>query len=158
MSAVQSVPQNAKVFEKSTVMKTTMAKMLAFHHDPQALRQLTPLPIIAQLREDNRSSLTEGDLKFTLWLGFIPIHWHAQHQAGPTENSFADLMLSGPMQYWRHEHIFEEVPAGVKLTDRVTLAHKSGLQGLLTRLMFAGMALRILFLYRHLRTKFAIER
>jgi ligand-binding SRPBCC domain-containing protein len=157
MNIAQAVPQNAHVYEKSTVMKTSIDKMLAFHNDPNALKQLTPPPIFAQLREDNRTSITEGDLKFTLWLGFIPIQWHAQHQPGPTANSFADLMLVGPMRYWRHEHIFEPVADSVKLTDRVTLAHKSGLQGFLTRLMFDGIPLRMLFFYRHLRTKLAVE-
>ena len=157
MNATQSVPQNATVYEKSSIMKTSIDKMIDFHTDPKALSQLTPPPIFAQLREDNRTSMTSGDLKFTLWMGFIPIQWHAQHQSGPTKNSFADLMLSGPMAYWRHEHIFEEVADGVKLTDRVTLAHKSGIQGILTRLMFDGIPLRILFFYRHFRTKLAVE-
>ena len=97
-------------------------------------------------------------MKFTLWFGFIPIKWHAQHQAGPTETSFADLQLSGPMAYWRHEHIFEEVDGGIRLTDRITLAHQTGIKGLLTHLMFDGLPLQFLFFYRHLRTKWAVER
>ena len=157
MSIVSAVPQNVTVYEKSTVMKTSVEKILAFHNDPKAIQRLTPPPIFAQLLEDNRTSLTDGDLKFRLWMGFIPLHWHAQHQLGPTEHSFADVMLEGPLQYWRHEHIFEPITGGVKLTDRVTLAHKSGIQGILTRLMFDGIPLRILFFYRHLRTKMAVE-
>jgi len=156
MNAVQSAPHNATIYEKSTVMQTTIDKMMAFHNDPKALRHLTPPPISAQLREDNRTSMTQGDLKFTLWFGIIPSQWHVQHQPGPIETSFADLMLSGPLRYWRHEHIFEAVPGGVKLIDRVTLAHKSGLQGIVTRLIFGSIPLRILFFYRHLRTRMAV--
>jgi len=157
MDAVQHIPQDATVYEKSSVMQTTLDKMMAFHQSDKALGQLTPPPIFVQLREDNRTSMTDGDLKFTLWMGPLPVQWHAQHQPGPTEHSFADLMVAGPMAYWRHEHIFEEVEGGIKLIDRVTLAHKSGFQGLLTRLMFDGVPLRILFMYRHLRTKWAVE-
>lgn len=157
MSEVQTIPENAHIFEKSSIMKTTMEKMIAFHEDPNALRNLTPPPIFMQLHEDNRTSNTEGDLKFTLWFVFIPIKWHAEHQEGPTKTSFADMQLSGPMAYWRHEHIFEEVEGGIKLTDRVTLAHQAGIKGLLTRLMFDGLPLQILFFYRHLRTKWAVE-
>ncbi|MGJ3237847.1 MAG: hypothetical protein ACFE0Q_03990 [Anaerolineae bacterium] len=135
-----------------------MDKMIAFHQSAEALGQLTPPPIFVQLREDNRISNTEGDLKFTLWMGPIPIKWHAQHQAGPTETSFADWMVSGPMAYWRHEHIFEVVADGIRLTDRVTLAHHQDWRGWLTRLIFDGIPLRILFYYRHLRTKWAVER
>lgn len=157
MSAIQTIPANAQVFTKSSIMKTSMDKMIAFHADPKALSNLTPPPIFMQLHEDNRTSNTEGDLKFTLWFIIIPIKWHAQHQAGPTETSFADIQISGPMAYWRHEHIFEKVEGGIKLTDSVTIAHESGFKGLLTRLVFDGLPLQMLFFYRHLRTRWAVE-
>lgn len=158
MTATQTIPQNTTVYEKSTVMNTTIEKMIAFHDAPDVFGKLAPPPIFMRVREDNRSSLTEGDLKFTLWFGPIPIQWHAQHQPGPNADSFADLMIDGPMQYWRHEHIFETVEGGVKLTDRVTIAHKPGLQGIMTRFMFDGVPLRILFFYRHLRTRMAVQK
>jgi ligand-binding SRPBCC domain-containing protein len=66
-------------------------------------------------------------------------------------------MLKGPMGYWRHEHIFTEVDGGVELMDRVTLGHQPGLKGLFTRVMFDGLNLRILFIYRHLRTRMAVR-
>lgn len=157
MTATQNIPNNAHVYEKSTIMQTTLERMMQFHEDPAALGTLTPPPIFIQVREDNRSSITEGDLKFTLWFGPIPLKWHVQHEPGPNDSSFADRQLSGPMGYWRHEHIFEEVEGGVKLTDRLTIAHKPGLPGLLTRLAFDGIPLQILFFYRHLRTKWAVE-
>jgi len=158
MDATASPTLKTHIYEKSTVMKTTIEKMVGFHNDPKALTQLSPPPIFIRIKQDNRTSLSNGDLYFTLWFAFIPIAWHVQHEEGPTEHSFADRMLSGPMGYWRHEHIFEEVDGGVKLTDRVTIAHKSGLQGLLTRLMFDGIPLRFLFFYRHLRTRLAVEK
>ncbi len=146
------------VYEKSSVIRTTIDDMLAFHNNPAALAKLSPPPIFMQMHEDNRTSLSEGDLKFTLWMGPIPIKWHAQHEPGPTQHSFADRQISGPMGYWRHEHIFTEVETGVKLTDRLTIGHRKGLQGLLTRLMFDGIPLRILFFYRHLRTRMALQK
>jgi len=154
---MQTILDKRRVFTKSSIINTSMEKMLAFHQEPAALKQLTPPPIFAQLNADRRTSLAEGDLEFTLWFGFVPIRWHAEHQVGPTPDSFADLMIDGPMAYWRHEHIFEEVADGIKLTDRVTLAHKDGWQGLLTRLMFDGLPLKMLFFYRHLRTKWAVS-
>lgn len=156
-TADASTTVQTHVYEKSSIMPTTLDKMTAFHENPAALRKLTPPPIFIQLREDNRTSLRNGDLKFTLWFGPIPLKWHVQHEPGPTEHSFADRMLSGPMGYWRHEHIFTEVAGGIKLTDRLTIGHKKGLSGLLTRLMFDGIPLRILFFYRHLRTRMALR-
>jgi len=150
-------PHNAHTYTRRSVMKTTMERMIAFHTDPAALSRLTPPPIFMRMRDDRRVSLTEGELDFTMWFGPIPIQWTAQHQPGPNPDSFADLMVKGPLTYWRHEHIFEEVPGGVALTDRVTLAHKPGLPGLITRLLFDGIPLRILFFYRHLRTRMAVS-
>lgn len=157
MSAVQSIPQNAHVFEKTSVMNTTVEKLSAFHEQPDAFNKLNMPPIIIRMQEDNRTSMTNGDLRFTMWLGPVPFTWHVEHQEGPTENSFADMQLSGPMGYWRHEHIYEPTEGGARLIDRVTLAHKPGLMGLFTRLMFDGVPLQILFFYRHWRTRRAVE-
>lgn len=149
-------PSNSQLFIKKSVMKTTLDKMMQFHQDPKAFSKLTPPPIFIQLHRDDRTSITEGEIEFTLWVGLIPLRWIVCHEQGPTESSFADHMIKGPMAYWRHEHIFTEVDGGVELTDRITLAHKSGLQGIFTRLMFDGIPLRFLFFYRHLRTRFSI--
>ena len=147
----------ARVFEQRSVIVTTMQRVLEFHQKRQALAVLTPPPIFVQLIRDERTSLTEGELEFVLWFGPFPLRWLAQHEAGPTETSFADRMMRGPLAEWRHEHIFQAVKAGVELTDRVTFAHKPGLAGMLTRLMFDGLPLKILFLYRHWRTKRAVQ-
>jgi ligand-binding SRPBCC domain-containing protein len=113
------------VYEKNSVLKTSLERMIAFHQDAKAIALLTPPPIFVQVIEDKRISFAEGHLYFRLWFGFIPVKWHAKHEAGSTENSFVDVMVSGPMAYWRHEHIFEAVEGGVRLTDRVALAHKA---------------------------------
>ncbi|GAB4341329.1 MAG: hypothetical protein Kow00117_21300 [Phototrophicales bacterium] len=146
------------IYEKRTVMKTSIQKLIDFHNDPKALSRLTPPPIFMQLHQDNRTSLTEGVLEFTLWFLFIPIRWIARHEPGPTETSFADRMVKGPLASWYHQHIFEETSEGVALIDRLEIEHHPGIKGILTRLMFDGIPLRILFFYRHLRTKWAVEK
>ena len=147
-----------RVFEKSSVINTTLDEMMRFHADPSALSRLTPPPIFMRVQRDDRDSIRQGEIAFTLWFGPLPIRWLARHEAGPTEHSFADAQVEGPMAYWRHEHIFTAVAGGVELTDRITLAHKPGLAGLLTRLMFDGLPLRFLFAYRHWRTRQATQR
>ncbi len=150
-------PPNAHTYQKRTVMPTTLDKMMAFHQDPKALGKLSPPPIFMQVHRDDRTSINAGEIEFTLWFAVFPIRWIARHEPGPTEHSFADLMIKGPMAYWRHEHIFEPTADGVALIDRVTIAHQSGFKGLLTRLMFDGIPLRILFFYRHFRTRQAVR-
>ena len=151
-------PSNARVFEKRSIFKTDLSRVITFHNDPAVFSKLAPPPIFIQVKEDRRTSLEEGDLRFVLWFGPFPVAWHAQHEPGPAEHSFADRMISGPLAYWRHEHIFEAVEGGVRLTDRITLAHHQGLRGILSRLMFDGLPLQFLVFYRHLRTRWAVER
>ena len=143
----------AKVYQHQTLIPTTMARMIAFHQDPRALNRLTPPPIFVQLLRDDRKSFSQGELVFRLWFGPLPIQWVARHEPGPTPTSFIDRMIDGPLDSWQHEHLFRAVSGGVELTDRVTYAHKPGLPGLLTRLLFDGLPLRLLFVYRHLRTR-----
>jgi ligand-binding SRPBCC domain-containing protein len=136
-----------------SVIAATMRQMIAFHEHPNALRKLTPPPIFVQVHRDTRTSLTEGEVELTLWFGPIPAHWVARHEPGPTETSFADRQIRGPLESWRHEHIFREVESGVELTDRVTYEHRRrGWWGVFTRLFFNRVMLRMLFIFRHWRT------
>ena len=149
---------NARRFEKTTTLPATIEAVMRFHEDPRALARLTPPPIIMQLHRDERCSLTEGELEFTLWFGPIPIRWLARHEPGPTPHSFADSQVKGPLAFWRHEHIFtKRWRAAFELTDRIELAHRRGLTGVFTRLAFDGLPLRLLFAYRHWRTHRALR-
>lgn len=150
-------PANTRRFEKTSTLPATLDALLRFHEDPRALARLTPPPIVMRLHRDERRSLSEGEIEFTLWFGPIPIRWIARHEPGPTPHSFADSQIKGPLAYWRHEHIFGEAEGGVRLTDRITLAHRRGPLGILTRLAFDGLPLRILFAYRHWRTRRALR-
>ena len=147
-----------KIFEYRSIIPTTVDAVRAFHANPNALSLLTPPPISIQIVRDTRVSLTEGELEFNLWLGLVPVRWLARHEPGPTASSFVDRMLSGPMAVWEHQHNFRPVPSGVELIDRITLAHAAGWKGVLTRLLFDGIPLRMLFVYRHWRTGRALRK
>jgi ligand-binding SRPBCC domain-containing protein len=143
-----------RIFTHKSVIPTTMDRMMAFHSDKNAFSRLTPPPIFMQLHRDDRTSITAGELEFTLWFGPIPARWTAVHEPGAIETSFADRMLKGPMKYWRHEHQFREVPGGIELTDRIEYDYMpSGFWAVFGRLFFSPLPLKGLFFYRHLRTR-----
>jgi ligand-binding SRPBCC domain-containing protein len=146
-----------KTFEHRSIYRTSIEAMTRFHNAPNALQVLTPPPLIVQMLRDERVSLTQGEVVFRLWFGPVPVLWQARHERGSWPASFIDRMLNGPMASWEHEHIFREVDQGVELTDRIAYAHKAGWQGVLTRLVFDGFALRFLFWYRHWRTGRALK-
>jgi ligand-binding SRPBCC domain-containing protein len=146
-----------KMFEHRSVINGSVQQVWDFHAHPKAFIRLTPPPIFIQMLRNDLKSLREGDVEFRMWVGPIPLYWHARHEKGPTETSFIDRMLNGPMAYWEHQHIFREAEGGTELVDRVTLEHKPGLAGVLTRLMFDGLPLRLFFTYRHLRTRLGMS-
>src|SRR6188768_4283765 len=96
-------------FQHSSVIPTTLATIVRFHKRADALRKLTPPPLIVQVLKDQRTSLTAGTLDFRLWFGPLPVHWLARHEPGPIATSFIDRMMTGPMAEWEHQHIFREV-------------------------------------------------
>lgn len=147
----------AKIFEHRSIMSTTLEAIHGFHAAPEALLRLTPPPLVIQVVRDGRVSLTEGEIEFKLWFGPVPVRWLARHEPGPDEYSFIDRMLEGPMAVWEHQHLFRAVDSGIELTDHITLVHHPGWKGLFTRLIFDGLLLRILFIYRHWRTRRALS-
>lgn len=155
--SVPQAPAGTKTFEHVSVIRNTTAQAcFAFHAAPGAFARLTPPPIIVQVHHNRLEDLIAGDVEFTLWMGPIPVRWHAQHLPGINATSFVDFQVSGPVAYWYHEHIISDVPEGVELRDRIQIAHKPGLAGILSRLVFDGLPLRFLFIYRHIRTRLAL--
>ena len=147
---------DVKTFEHRSSIDTTMTAIQHFHEEPQALSKLTPPPLTVQILRDERVSLWEGEVEFNLWFGPVPVRWLARHEPGPTATSFVDRMIKGPMALWVHQHTFRQVKNGVELTDRITFAHPSGGRGVITRLIFDGLPLHLLFVYRHWRTRQAL--
>lgn len=148
----------SRTIEFRTHIPAPVQALVAFHEDPEALRRLTMPPMRMGVVHDDRVSLTEGRIAFVLWLGPIPVRWEAEHAPGPTPTSFSDRMLRGPLAAWEHQHIFEPAEQGAWLIDRITLKHRPGVAGWLTRLVFDGLPLRLLFLYRHWITRRAVTR
>lgn len=44
---------------------------------------------------------------------------------------FVERQVSGPLGAWEHEHLFQPMATGVRVTDRITFSPPSGLLGLL---------------------------
>jgi ligand-binding SRPBCC domain-containing protein len=147
-----------RTFEHRSLIRTTVERMTAFHAQPRAFNTLTPPPLIIQVLRDDRRSLTDGEIDFRLWFGPLPVRWLALHQPLPSEAGFMDVMLRGPLASWQHQHIFRQAETGVELVDHIVFQHKSGLWGLFTRLFFDGLPLRMLFVYRHFRTRRALAK
>lgn len=60
-------------------------------------------------------------MKFTLWAGPLPIHWHARME-NISANGFDDRQVHGPFSEWVHRHRYEAVnEQTTEVVDDITL-------------------------------------
>lgn len=142
-------------FDYTFTVDAPLMAVSAFHHDTRVLKKLTPPPMI--IRVHKFEPLGEGSIgEFTLWLGPIPLHWRAVH-SDVSENGFTDTQEKGPMKFWQHTHRFTAVsPTKTQVHEHIEYEYASGLQGLLTRLLFNKPGLLYLFTARKLITRRAV--
>ncbi len=142
-------------FDYEFTVDAPQSAVADFHYNA-SVKTLTPLPIIAQMHEFE--PLADGSqADFTLWFGPLPINWKVVHSdVGP--DGFTDSQISGPLKSWRHEHRFIPIDENSsKVHEHIEYEYKSGLKGLLSRLLFSPLALRMLFMMRERITRRAVS-
>lgn len=127
-----------------------------FHRDTRALRRLTPPPTLVQLH--SVEPLAEGSVsRFTLWVGPLPLHWTAVHR-DVSANGFTDVQTAGPVRQWEHTHRFTPLgETATEIHEHIEFEHRSGMWGLVTRLLFAFPNLYLMFTYRKLVTRWHLR-
>jgi ligand-binding SRPBCC domain-containing protein len=136
------------IFDTSFTVQAPLCAVAAFHSSTQALRQLTPPPIITQLRYIE--PLGEGSrAEFTLWFGPFPVRWSAVHSQVDALHGFTDTQQSGPLATWQHTHHFTALDAhSTRVNEHIVYTYPSGWRGWRARLLFNPLALRFMFAYR----------
>jgi ligand-binding SRPBCC domain-containing protein len=138
-------------------VKAPVEAVAEFHRHANALKAITPPPIIMQLHSVPQS-LAEGDrMAFTLWMGPLPIRWEAQIE-GVTASSFVDRQMSGPFGSWAHTHTFVALDAGrTEVRDEIEAEPGRGVFGrVISTLMWIGMP--VLFAFRGWKTRRLLEK
>lgn len=123
-----------------------------FHSRSSSMGAITPPPVLAIIHQAPEI-LGEGDsMHFTLWLGPIPVRWHARIE-NVTPLGFQDRQISGPFAKWIHRHIF--VPLADGSTEVVDEIEAELADSWWKRLLGIGMWLNlpILFTYRAWKTR-----
>ncbi len=140
------------IYRHRFFVRAPLNKVAEFHSRAASMAAITPPPIVARIHEAP-DILAEGDeMKFTLWLGPIPLRWHARIE-DVTPNGFIDRQLSGPFATWVHRHQFSAKDKNTtEVLDEVTSKLSSHpfwwIIGLGMRL-----GLPILFAYRGWKTR-----
>ena len=138
-------------FHYQFTVDAPQSAVAAFHYGA-SVKTLTPPPIIAQLHY--HEPVAEGSKSnFTLWFGLLPMHWKVVH-SDVDQSGFTDTQIRGPLRRWRHRHSFIAQDDGTTLvSEHIEYEYRSGLAGLLSRLIFSRPALTMLFTMRQLITR-----
>lgn len=145
------------VFNTSFTVSAPIQAVAAFHHGTEALKMLTPPPVMVSLK--SIEPLAEGSRsEFTMWFGPFPVHWVAVHSHVDPLHGFTDIQQSGPMAAWRHTHHFETLGQGTKVSEHIEYIYPAGIRGLWTRFLFNPLALRFMFAYRAWNTRRLVEK
>lgn len=78
----------------------------------------------------------------------IPMRWVTEITHVREGSYFVDEQRVGPYSIWHHEHFFERVPGGVKMTDVVHYQVPLGLLGRLVHPWLVRPKLEQIFSYR----------
>ncbi|MBU8579757.1 TIGR01777 family oxidoreductase [Brevibacterium luteolum] len=100
------------VFTSSLVVPYPLHTVFAWHRRPGALTRLSPE--WAMQIEQEADPLTPGSqasMKITLpgTHGLVRTPFSVEHAEGPSEHSFIDRQVRGPLSSWKHTHTFTEV-------------------------------------------------
>ena len=145
------------VFDYRFTVAASLAEVRTFHHDTSALKKLTPPPTIVQLH--SVEPLGEGATsKFTLWVGPLPLRWTAVHR-NVTDTGFTDVQTEGPAKKWEHTHTFVPITADMtEIQEHVEYEHRGGIWGIVTRVLFAPLSLRLMFAFRKHATRWHVRK
>lgn len=138
-------------------VQAPLERVAEFHHDPKALKRLTPPPVFVQARRIEPMD-ENSEAEFTMWLGPIPVRWLAIHSDVDWRRGFTDTQAQGPFEAWVHRHTFHEISQDVtEVMDEIQASFGNGLwNGMVSRLMWWNLP--VLFAFRAWKTRKYLEK
>jgi ligand-binding SRPBCC domain-containing protein len=140
-------------FQYQSSFDAPVASLWRFYMEPGALERLTP-PLSWFRVIDPGEGVAEGSvLQATVGPWPVRQRWLAFHAAVRPEQSFVDLALESPFEYWVHLHQFDAADDNTsRLTDVVWFLPPRGVPRWAGRAI-AALALRWTFWWRHRATR-----
>ena len=143
------------VLERSSVLPFPKERVFSFFSRPENLESLTPPWLSFSIVTPPPIRMCEGALiDYKLSVRGIPLKWRSEITVWDPPHRFVDEQRRGPYRTWVHEHRFEEVDGGMRVTDHVTY---SVLGGALVRRLFVLPDLERIFDYRQERLQVLVE-
>jgi hypothetical protein len=144
-----SIAMHVYRLERRQHIARGIEEVFAFFADAQNLASLTPDFLHFHILTPQPLVMQVGTLlDYQLRLFGIPFRWRTRIDTFDPPYRFADVQLRGPYRLWHHTHVFQSVPGGTCMLDRVDYALPFALLGAIAHGMFVRRTLQKIFDYR----------
>jgi ligand-binding SRPBCC domain-containing protein len=135
---------------REQIIPASVEEVWEYFCDPRNLNRITPSDMNFEIIHGGEVKMHEGQIieyrvEFlrglrSLWLTEIA---HVRDSA-----YFVDEQRVGPYRFWYHEHIFEKIAEGVKMTDHVTYVVPFWILGDMLNAIWVSKRLENIFNFR----------
>lgn len=125
-------------------------RVWAYFATPRNLNEMTPPDMAFEFVHGGDEPMYAGQIiayKVTILPG-VRVNWLTQITHVEPGRRFIDEQRVGPYHLWIHEHCFEPLPNGVRMTDHVTYGLPFGPLGDLIHAIYIRRRLEQIFDYR----------
>lgn len=125
------IPQGRQqVFEIEQFIPKKPDEVFPFFSDAKNLEKITPPWLHFKILDQSTPQIKEGTIfNYQLRVRGFPVKWRSRIEDWQVNKQFVDTQLRGPYKLWHHTHLFEEIPGGTKMLDRVIYELPLGLIG-----------------------------
>jgi ligand-binding SRPBCC domain-containing protein len=144
----------SKVYTLKTIQQIPIAldEAWTFFSRPDNLSRITPEHMQFKIISQHHGTVMYAgqiiEYKVKPLLG-IPLYWMTEITHVKDKQYFIDEQRFGPYSLWHHQHHFEEVNGGVRMTDIVHYKLPLGWLGDMAQSLFVGRQLKGIFDFRY---------
>ena len=135
----------------TSIVPNNIDKVWDFFSRPENLNEITPDDMKFQFLTDTKGKKMYEGMIIRYKVSPLPLmkfNWVTEITKIREKEYFVDEQRIGPYRMWHHEHHFEAVEGGVKMTDIVSYRVPFGLLGKLVNWLFVGKKVAGIFKYR----------
>lgn len=112
-----------QILHRSAFVPKPVEEVFPFFAKAANLTKITPSWLDFEILTPEPIEMREGlVIDYRIRLRGIPMRWRSEISVWNPPHSFVDEQLKGPYRLWVHEHKFEPMDGGTKITDHIRYA------------------------------------
>ena len=135
---------------REQIIPAPVEKVWEYFCDPKNLNEITPPDMNFEIIQGGTVKMYEGQIiEYRVeFLRGVRSLWLTEIAHVRDGEYFVDEQRVGPYRFWYHEHIFEKIEYGTKMTDRVTYVVPFGILGDILNTVWISRRLKNIFDFR----------